>query len=418
MVSLRLAIDEICVQYKKTVISVLLIFIGSLLAVFAVISYSGVNYAYDSCDRLLVRGIKGTAFVELYDSGYEDIYMFFNDDTKGFIGEVCSLPEVSAFGDCFEFDYDIDAAPELYEIQKHDPDFTDDGYWKVSTMNKNLPAAFKLDIAEGKRPEELDFAKEKQEKEIVYLYLGNAYKDIPIGTEFQDKYSRFIVAGILDGKQEMLDYNLVNGFYEAVSYAKNFDYGIIGITDEPPNTSRLWLSAAEGFSIEQALSAAEKVAEKYGIGLKYTTLQDSYELNMSDSMLLGKYLLRLAWILIPSIALMLICVQATSVLGGLRQYGVLYSLGFSKKNIVMSIVIKNVILCILSLALVLPSALVVGSLYFDDSIKMVFETVMVRNAVPVALFMNILIVCMISAVSLGVLSRYSITELISGGKND
>lgn len=56
--SLIFAIDSISTHFRKFVLSVLLVFVCSLLVMFALMAYHGQNLVYESCDRVLTRGGK------------------------------------------------------------------------------------------------------------------------------------------------------------------------------------------------------------------------------------------------------------------------------------------------------------------------------------------------------------------------
>ena len=71
--SLIFAMDSISTHFRKFVLSVLLVFVCSLLVMFALMAYHGQNLVYESCDRVLTRGVKNTGIIQLVEDD------FFND---------------------------------------------------------------------------------------------------------------------------------------------------------------------------------------------------------------------------------------------------------------------------------------------------------------------------------------------------
>ena len=111
MLYLRLALDNIFTQFKRFFISILLVVVCLTMITYLVTIYVSGGYGYNTCDRLLTQGFKGTGIVTInIEQGDTDI-----EDIEGFKNDVQKRNEVGTIGGMVS--YTTNMAQELYEIQ-------------------------------------------------------------------------------------------------------------------------------------------------------------------------------------------------------------------------------------------------------------------------------------------------------------
>ena len=65
MLHIHLALDNVFSQFKRFIISVLLVIISLIMVIIAMVTYEGANYTYSSCDKMLSQGMEMTGILSL-----------------------------------------------------------------------------------------------------------------------------------------------------------------------------------------------------------------------------------------------------------------------------------------------------------------------------------------------------------------
>ena len=408
MVYLKMAFDDILSQIKGFMLSVLLITICLVSIVFIVIMYKGQNYGYDSADTILINGFESVGFISLETEE-------FNDTTiQKFYESVRNRKEVYIIGDmCM---YGNEPLAELYDIQsdnKRGYFKTEGNYLTVLAMDIGLCELCHLQIEKGINPDELEF-----KEEYEYLYLGNSFNDIEVGTEYVgDSGIRYVVAGILNEKQRWINPSMINGVMtESLDWTIDCSNAIFAVKNSYLTTSGMWIGASEGYSVDEAIDAAFEEAENCNLDFTYTTLHEQYEKSCSDIILVMGYLKDAFKIIIPAIILMLITMQITSMLFELNSYGVLCAVGFSISEINIILIIKSIIMSFLALLVALPIIIWMAGITFDEKLDYIVKSVMVNDALPYAILILFVATLVTSITSSITLRSYTPVQLI--GKRD
>lgn len=408
---LRLAIDNIFSQFKRFLLSVLLIVVSLTVIIYVVLIYAGQGYGYSSCDKLLTQGFDKTGVLTLNDIS-DDV------DFEGFWNEAYEREEIYSMGE-MEM-YDADFSEDILNIQRENSQgefVTYEDFFSILTVGVRSLRLCDLKLSQGTEPNNLDFSDNTDTNKVTYIYLGSAYKSIPVGTEYRfdaPGYSYvYKVAGILEDGQRWVypDLYLQIGF-EDVDYTIDCTYGVFGIVDLQVPPSDLWISASDGYTIKEAIDAAYEVADKYGIDMTYTTLTDVYETYCSETILLLSYFGDAFAIIIPAIILMLIAMQIVSIMLELNTYGIMCSQGFSLKDINIMLIIKNVIMSLVGLAIAAPVVLWIVSKQYAEAFKMIMDTVMLSTALPTAIIILIAVTLITSLTSVIMLRRYTPVKLM------
>lgn len=407
--SLIFAMDSISTHFRKFVLSVLLVFVCSLLVMFALMAYHGQNLVYESCDRVLTRGVKNTGIIQLVEDD------FFNDGIQKYLERLSRRKEIQVIGDCSE---DIETAPALetlWNIQAGNYGSEDmEGYitgLHIEDVSKNASELCNMKLSSGTPVDELSF----DDKDIYYIYLGYGFRDIPVGTKYQVENVTYQVAGIIAPNQSWIKEELLMEFSSEVgNAAHSSDYMVFKIRNqEPPLMDYLWISSADGYSIDEALAVADQLAEQSNIDIHYSSLQERYEVSQTRNIILLKYLSQIIRIVGITAILMLISLQIVFILNNRREYGIMYAIGFSKRDIFCSALFYNAIISIVAFLLVCPCLYWIAKRWFAScGIDYIVKRIFLPYMLPVEVGMIVLVLLVISIVTNIILHIFTPVRMI------
>lgn len=404
--SLIFAIDSISTHVRKFVLSVLLVFVCSLLVLFTLMVYHGQNLVYESCDHVLARGVKNTGIIQIMDESYWD-------KIQNYVEQLERRKEIQVIGDCSEYIEMESALEPLWRIQEGNYGFEDMGETGLYIENilRSASNLCEMKLSSGTPIEQLSFA----DPSVYYLYLGYGFRDIPVGTTYQVEECAYQVAGILSSGQSWIKEELLLDFsYEIGNAAQSCDYMVFKIRDkEPPLCDYLWISSAEGYSIDEALAVADQLAEKSGIDIHYSSLQERYEVSQARTILLLQYLSHIIGIVGITALLMLISLQIVFILNNRKEYGIMYAIGFSKRDIFLSTFFYNVITSVVAFVLVLPCLYGVAKLWFSScGMDYIVVHIFLPYMLPAELFLVGIMLLVISIVTNAILHIFTPVRMI------
>lgn len=410
---LRFAFDMIVSNLKKYILSVLLMSISLLLIMFSLLIYKGEQYSYISCNDALNKGIDGTAVLRLDENSF-----IYNQEVKTFLKEAFERKEIYCIGSMVDYGCTYESLNELYEIQRgHVQDYEialQDDLIEIKMINSYAMPLCNLKLKEGIPIEELEF---KDSEKIEYLYLGAAYEDIAVGTAFTEKDGKkFVVAGVIEENQRWILSSLVDTYTsEILDYTIDCNYEIFLVTNQDVFSSGLWICAEDGYTIEQAIDAAKEVGKKYDIKFSYDTLMDKVNRVSQDTALLLSYLTKLLGIVMVASLLMIITTQIVTMLESSKNYGVMYAVGFSRREVNRMLLWKHIITAITSLVITIPLCMFVAQYRFaNDDMNYMIKTILSTYVFPAAIIVAIVIVIIMHIVTCAILKRLTPVKLIHG----
>lgn len=394
----KFALNLMSEKIGRTFLSITLTVLGIVVIIFTIVQGTGTEYAYKEIDKLLTSGIDKTARIQM------------SELNTNFLNDLAAQPEIAAVGE--SINYEVYSLPELAEIQNSHKKKIESSL-KLTTVSIGALDLCKLSLREGNF--ELDFHDEKTE----YLYLGSGFKNISVGTIYKTEYADYIVAGILQKGQRFIDSDLSYGFDQNRSdYTFNCDYSVLSVVSFP-FTDGFWLSSSDNYTLDQSLAKAFEIAEKHNVEIKYRTLQKSYENAMFNVLTVKNIFSKLMLVVCISCVIMILCMQLLDIFGGLRDFGIMYSQGFSQADIETIVILKNIITFVVSLIFsVLPVYWLVNFWYnnSNDGAR-VISRILLEYAAPTAVIATIGITAISILFSLIVFRKYSPVEMI-GGHND
>ena len=384
----------------RTILSIILAVLGILVIVFTAILGTGTEYARNNADRLLTSGFEKTGIVRM-----EELDM-------GFINELGQQPEIGALGCIVTYTVTL---PELAADINAVIGTSGSGGSQLDmiTVYYDTLNLFNMELQSGK------FETEFPDDYTNYLYLGADYIDIPVGTVYRTTTSTYIVAGIFKKSQRFISSELTTGFDQNHSdYTFNCDSSIIAACPYM-FSSGFWLSASEDYTFPQAVSKAFEVAEKHGVEISYRTLLRSYEDAMVNVLTMKNIFGKLMPVVCIACVVMILCMQISDIYSSLRGFGIMYSQGFSQKDLEIIMIWKNAVIFLISLIISAPLVSKLVNFWYVGSNggTEVVRGLLLRYAAPAAILV-ILGIFIISVVfSIAVFRSYTPVEMI-GGHND
>lgn len=406
---LRFAFSMIRKQFKKFILSILLMGISFVLIMLAALINSEGNSAYTTCDEVLSAGIEGTAVIRMEDSSYEQI--------KDFLKKAYESEEIAATGGMNSGSLGGKIDDKLYEIQRgHDWDTNLDSSMstEVARLSPYVVPLCDIKLKEGTPVEELDY----NEEGVVYLYLGSAYEGIPIGTEdVSSGGTKIVVAGIMENNQRWIKESLLNGFSASeLDYSVDCTYavfcvgvGFIGGSDT------YFISAEEGYTIEQAISKAEEIGRELGVEFKYDTVKAMYEEDAKNTEALMNYFSKLSVIITIASTIMLISIQLVIVVNGSREYGVMHSIGFSEREVMGMLLWKQIITAVIALIIsgVAVTYIAKEKILGAVSMEYMLQTLLFRYVFPAGIIFAAGITAIVHVVTIIMLRTMTPVRLIN-----
>lgn len=408
MKSIRFAIKMFFLQMKKSVLSVLLMSISMFLLMFTVMIYVGENYTFISCDTSLKRNIANTGVLQL------DLDDIDAESVLKFLEEAYNRKEIFCIGNTVDYGTrDPSGGVLLAQQEGHALDYqiTLEGLLEAKYMHSYAMNLCELKIEESLSIEELDVS----QSDISYIYLGAGYEEIAVGTEYVDEHKqRYVVAGKLAEGQRFINNSLLDGYNtEILDYTGDCTYAVIVINDHQLYSNGCWISAAEGYTIEQAIDAAKETGKNYGITFTYETIDTMYKVASRDIQALLSYLWEVLMIVLASTLLMLVTIQIVTMLEEAKEYGIMYAVGFSKTEITGILLWKHVLTTLAALVVSGGACIYTAVLWFaNEDIAYMLKTILGQYVFPAAVMFALVIVVVSYIITNVILSKFTPVKLM------
>lgn len=265
------------------------------------------------------------------------------------------------------------------------------------------------------------------------IYIGIEYQDtLPVGTilkepyivgdipegialeDIEYEYREFYVAGVIDNNQKLLSSNIIE---EQDGVLRNLDKAIICVKNigEYSDVSSFYYTTDNPKMIKNQII---KLAKEYNIELDVSTVKDTLD-NMKYKQLNNLKYKGIMFSLV--LAMILISISSTSVIMLVtkkREIGILYANGVTVRNMRIVVFITN-LLCI-GLSAILAFTLKsfrMNMIYADiPQYLEVYMNVRYFYVTWQMTFLVILIATISSVISMKVIKKYSIRELIDNSR--
>lgn len=345
----KFALDSIAKSYKKFLISVLLCVCSFVLIGVVGYAFDVTQYGRKSIESLLADGIERTGIIQInQDASESAAIMHFSE-------QAYRSKEIKAIGD-FGYGGNGSRLKQLLKIQNTYGN-PHQGYGEDQLeclyIQYNLIGAFRFDLLEGVKPEELSFGKNE-----IALYLGNHFKEVPIGTKYEIKDESgqirytYKVAGVLKkGAKWLEEENLYQAETLKVSNLVPLDNLVVMVMNDDYGTYHWAYSLEDGFSFAQGEEKLRELAKECGIEISLGTVSGTMKEVQSNNKTIINYVLELFIMVCLVTFVVLVCIQLVNILNDLKEYGILYANGMSVKELMNILFLENVIKVLLSFLL-------------------------------------------------------------------
>lgn len=413
----RFSFDNMSKNIKKVVIIVLLQVIVFVLIGQVLIEYNKQNYVPDKCESILSAPLEKC---EKIDFGSADLS---EERIIKFVKEIYKIEGLLAVGsECSGAQGRKNTIfnGKLREIQSSNPDksyIEMDDSLRCKDTQASLLLYYNFDYAD-----KIDIPK-NQPIDTVYLVLGNAYKEIPAGSEYVEVLdngfeAHYVVAGILEKGEELVETTLVDP--REIEFI-NCDYEIfIMYPMEDYQYSRPYVSYAidENHTVEEIHNEIIRIADKHGIAredISFFNAKRSLEIFNEPMNYIVGMILDIAVIIIVATVLVSICIQSVTIIDSMNMYGIMYANGSRRKDVAMIVILENLVKTILSIITAYAFARWYYGMAFDASISFEAELAVLNGIVIYQVTgIGLLIMAVSTIVPLIIINKNTPSKLIRG----
>ncbi len=409
---IRLAMDMIAQNQVNFYLSCLLMGVGILLVGFTYTVVIVGDYCRQSADTVLSVGIQNT--------GMMNVSKIYTEDDYKLRTVAYDSPLIESIGSMNISEWSPSYAPELYEVQKghtiHSNVMNENNNIKYYEIDKELLSISNLSVKQGIDADKLDFS-----KSVKYIYLGYAFRDIPIGTQYTvdygDEKEIYEVAGILENDTRLISLEqLYSVSYNTVRCDMNMDYQILSINDGPSYTSPWIFSVSKEYSMEEGMAELEKIANEFNVSVEVFPLQEKFGKASKETEIMKNCLLEMLILLVISILVIVITLQIVQIYHSARQYGLLYAVGFSFLDIQQIMFIRNVVYSVCSVFIGCGLLLWIGDKYFivNNQVGDMFYELLSTRIMPLCILFIIGICVCVTVIPCYIFQKMSPVELLQG----
>lgn len=409
------AIDMIIEKPINFLITILLGGLGLGLIGFTMLVYLAGRYGYDSVERVLTQGTEQTGRLMFDDYGTEA--------GTAFRKEAFSSDIIHSIGSYRFIEQSSMALPELFQIQQgHTVNDSikglENGQVHMFFIDEEIKNLCALEF-EKLLPQE---KRQNTKENIQYLYLGYAYRDIPVGKEFvwssQGVTLHYQVRGILKKGSRFVADSLMNSIgFTDISNSINLDYEIIS-TNEGPSKYCPWIfSIDRKYSYDEGVKELRRIAAKHGIELSdIRSFSSFFEQVALETKMMQESLVEMMILLLFATGIVVTVLQLVQIFNKSHFYGILYSIGVLTPDIVMITIIRNVVCFLFSEMIGTFLLILTGNYFFITNIQnreMFFE-LLFRTVLPVGTAGMLLLFAVTTAIPCVVFGRLDPVKLLQG----
>lgn len=410
---IRYAMDMLAENPKNFIASVLLCGVGLSLIGFNMLVYLAGNHSYKSAEDVLSQGIEHTGILEV-----DDYYL---ESGTNFRREAYQSEIIQSIGG-FKFnEFPGDTFSMLKEIQNnkayHSSERMPAQFLQMLVVDKELFPLCNLEYETYISPDEL----ENSDETMRYIYLGYAYREIPLGTEFIDSSVKpaltYRVAGILKKDTSFASTELMSGVdFTTLRSDINMNYEILCVN---PADSKSWpwmFSVNENYTMKEGMEELYRIAEIEGVEIEAYTLQSSFDELKIETKIMQENLLEMLILILIVIAIVVTILQIVQIFNQARSYGIMYSLGFMTSEILAIMVIRNVIYFVFSLCIGIGGLIFIGNKFFISNIQnqTMFFQLLFQQVLPISVTLMLILFCIITIIPCFLFSRQDPIKLIQG----
>jgi hypothetical protein len=383
-----------------SIFSVVIIAAAFVMLYSSAILFAGLDYGE--------KAVRNSLSVPVSSCGIVD----FSDDMDAkeavaFMDQILARDEVKAIGNYEKIEYS-DWTPEL--LPSGDENAAD---VQAIVMNSELLAMQNIELYCGDNPG-------VENKGKYRMLLGYNFREIPIGTIFQNEELTCEVSGIMQKgtyltQPEMLTWNL-SGL--RLSYKTEMDNRILILIPEGEYALgvRNIFCAEDGYTYEEAVAAMQEVSAAHGTEVKTGTLQAREDSVFSENRQIKNRIDAIAVILCISIFMISITVQLLHIYMKRNELGIWLANGMARREVFEILWLENLVKIALGWVIAVILEYLFVRFQFGGSPSVCREIYMIMFGKPLVelVLFALLLSALISAIPIGLIAKRSTSELVKG----
>ena len=256
-----------------------------------------------------------------------------------------------------------------------------------------------------------------EDQNLIAMYLGDTFSDVPVGTEYELKLgeTRVItirVMGIIEKGEEWIHESVLDFQGDIVKSKYNLDNEVIMAYNDEMDTGMMFFSLKDGFEMKETQEKLYDLAEKHNVKVMLGNLSDRFDGAESKYKDIRETLLALLIFVTVVSTMIIICFNSTSIFSRKKQYGVLLSGGISMRCLFVTLFIEQFVKMFIGFLLSIFLVYFGAPVFFGgEELEAAFDIFLNFALWKTALFC--LLECLfVSGVSVMVLGSYTPVQLI------
>lgn len=352
------AMDEIVGKVKQFLLITIVFAVGIVLLGVSIFLYESTSLNADISDKSLSHGNAGTYYSQMEMTAHNIV----REDTVDKMRKVEGIDSAGYFLYSELDSSQCQGIEQIVNLQKDSPYKEKEG--RIQCINVNYGA---LGLINAGLKDNAEFEKPESE-DVQYIYLGNKLSDIPVGTTFIRKYYykddtdehmqskdiKMVVKGYIEDDCRIVNTNVIYRNAQIKDYYYNMDYLFLCVRNDDTivnDNAFLMYNIKDGYDITTVRNEINKIAEDEKLTLIHSDFKEAFESRQSTYMRMYSYVVQLAAIVLLTVIVLQICMQAMNIIGNARNYGIMYANGVCRAELRGIIIAQSFIKYITSLLL-------------------------------------------------------------------
>lgn len=390
----------------------------TIVGIIALVLVSTSAYIYENsiyCDKtinsVLSEDISNYALVAAMDADVLDEL----ENTTSVSNIINEIPEIKTAG---RTEYSIGLEECEFAKIKNKLDKSDE--FEYINMSCHAPGLYNIELEEGEFPKDMPYNENEN-----YVYLGSSFKQYySVGDTSEQKITedfviKFTVKGFLKENVRVLDEDQllsVNPFMGDKCYYELGKTDVLVLHNDAENDNCAICTWEDDYSFDEIREKIIKKTDEYGLNCVVSDVSKIVDEKLVSTREVNSYILNVLGIILITTIVMMICIQVTSILNNMHEYGVMYANGFKTSGIAFMIIFENVLRMIISsiLSLLVVYKLLTSQLYNISNTMDVFNDIFINYVVWINLC-SAAVICVLSLViPLIIISKLRPVQLIGG----
>lgn len=390
---IRFAFESLTSSVRMLFIYLLVMSSGIVLIAMALTLYEDTRYNEKSTNEVLTSGIDNTGYLIMSD--------LTTDQKKEVLSKLSEENSGIKAGFIEHFNGSINELKPLAASQSRLRGDSEGGSPLEALVIKNeILSICDVELSDGELYDELP-------KDCAYIYLGAGFSDIPVGSTYEIEtiygsevgYSfreliqqkdnikniKLIVKGHFEDKQQYISPEILKTEIGDNICTIDMNDQVVIASDYPIEPSELesfflYNEDSDSSLYDCMQSTIDNMKSEEDMKITYGTFTDIFDKLEDNQGVMLAYILKLAIMVVLSVIVIQLCVSSITIINNSKRYGIMYANGFSKRDMIYTIVMEAVIRCIMAIML----AVVIGYLginivfgSYSDSVELISRVMMV-----------------------------------------